>query len=87
MIPQRIRPRIAGLLFLSTTTPMRLRINPSGVRKTMPSPPRAEIGLPQPGRSRHIVATMAKAMMENTRPIRPTLAAGLSWIGVCRMGG
>jgi hypothetical protein len=34
-----------------------------------------------------MIATMARAMPEKTRPIRPTLAEGLSRVGVCIVPG
>ena len=44
-----------------------------GVPSIMVSPPRAERGEPQPGRSRNMSPSMTTEVAEKIRPIRPRL--------------
>ena len=68
-------------------TPMRLKRKPSGAARRRVSPPRAEMGDPQPGLHSHMAASAPKATSEQHRPIRPEpafgLVSGAAWI----MGG
>jgi hypothetical protein len=68
------KPMRAGRLFWSTNTPMRLRKNPNGLAEIIASPPRAETGEPQPGRSSVIMPSEARAAKARVMPTRPTPA-------------
>ncbi len=82
--PAMISPRIPARRSLFRITPTRLRINPNGVASSIVSPPRAEIGEPQPGFASHIVASAATEASEKNRPIRPKPTfrpgAGSAWM-------
>jgi len=66
-----ISPTIAGILFLSNRSPIRLKSSPSGAPIKKVSPPRAVRGDPQPGLSNKSVATAPNAVRENIRPNQP----------------
>ncbi len=65
-------------------TPTRLRMNPSGVATIIVSPPRAEMGEPQPGFASHMVANAATEASVKNRPMRPNPTfrpvAGSAWM-------
>jgi hypothetical protein len=85
--PVRIMPHTPARRSLFVTTPTKLRIKPSGVAKSTVSPPRAEMGDPQPGLNSAMAAIAAKGASEKHRPIlpRPTLRSAAGSAGM--MGG
>jgi hypothetical protein len=69
--PRAARPQMAAVLFLSSTRPIRHRMNPSGAATKTASPPRAETEDCQPGRKIAKAARLPKATKESNLPIRP----------------
>jgi hypothetical protein len=76
--PVRIKPHTPARRSLLVITPIRLKMNPRGVARSIVSPPRAEMGDPQPGRNSVMTASAANGASEKQRPIRhrPILRSG-----------
>ena len=85
--PVRTKPHTPARRSLFVSTPIRLKMKPSGVATSIVSPPRAEMGDPQPGLNSAMAAIAAKGASEKHRPIlpRPTLRSAAGSAGM--MGG
>jgi hypothetical protein len=85
--PVRTKPHTPARRSLFVSTPIRLKMKPSGVATSIVSPPRAEMGDPQPGFSSIMPARATNGASEKYRPIlpRPTLLPAAGSAGT--MGG
>jgi hypothetical protein len=82
--PLMTKPRTPAMRSRLSTIPSRLRMNPNGAAAMTVSPPRAEMGDPQPGLHSHMSANAARAPSEQSRPRRPNAPLGsvVGWIGI-----